>query len=139
MLSSQHRKYLLQNISRGGSRDARVYLPPIEASAKEFQDSDRGEPPNGVRMSGLACWAGQAVVPPCPPLDSFRGAAGLPPGSAPWNPTRSPRLYIIYVQTGKSCPQWNPRGLLEKRVGSGCRWKYHEWEICRLVCSESAS
>ena len=50
MLSSQHRKYLFQNISRGGSRDARVHLLPMEPSAKEFQDSDRGEPPNGVRM-----------------------------------------------------------------------------------------
>ena len=50
MWSSQHRKYLFQNISRGGSRDARVHLLPMEPSAKEFQDSDRGEPPNGVRM-----------------------------------------------------------------------------------------
>ena len=50
MASSQHRKYLFQNISRGGSRDALVHLLPMEPSAKEFQDSDRGEPPNGVRM-----------------------------------------------------------------------------------------
>ena len=50
MVSSQHRKYLFQNISHGGSRDALVHLLPMEPSAKELQDSDRGEPPNGVRM-----------------------------------------------------------------------------------------
>ena len=43
-------KHLFQNIFHGGSRDALVHLLPMEPSAKEFQDSDRGEPPNGVRM-----------------------------------------------------------------------------------------
>ena len=42
--------HLFQKIFHGGSRDALVHLLPMEPSAKEFQDSDRGEPPNGVGM-----------------------------------------------------------------------------------------
>jgi hypothetical protein len=42
-----------QNISHGGSRDALVHLLPMKPSAKEFQDSVRGEPPNSVRMDVL--------------------------------------------------------------------------------------
>ena len=41
---------LFQNVFHGGSRDALVHLLPMKPSAKEFQDSDRGEPPSGVRM-----------------------------------------------------------------------------------------
>ena len=50
MMSSQHRKYLFQNISHGGSRDALVHLLPMKPSAKEFQDSAIREPRSGVRM-----------------------------------------------------------------------------------------
>ena len=42
-----------QNISHGGSRGALVHLLPMKPSAKEFQDSDKREPPNSVRMDVL--------------------------------------------------------------------------------------
>ena len=42
--------HLFQSVSRGGSRDALVRLPPMEPSANAFQDSDIRDPPSGVRM-----------------------------------------------------------------------------------------
>ena len=42
--------HLFQNIFHGGSRDALVHLFPMDPFVKAFQDSDRGEPPSGVRM-----------------------------------------------------------------------------------------
>jgi len=68
---------------------------------------------------------------PAPPRRFLQTAEspGPPPGSEPRNPARAGAPIIIYTQTGKSGTQRNPRGLLEKRVGSGCRWKHNEWEI----------
>ena len=47
---SNKKNNLFQNVSHGGSRDGLVPLLPMDPSVKAFQDSDRGEPPNGVRM-----------------------------------------------------------------------------------------
>ena len=41
---------MFQSVFHGGSRGALVRLLPMKPSAKEFQDSVRGEPPNSVRM-----------------------------------------------------------------------------------------
>ena len=48
-LGSREKIICFRTFPHGGSRDALVHLLPMEPSAKEFQDSDRGEPPNGVR------------------------------------------------------------------------------------------
>ena len=40
------------------------------------------------------------------------------------------------MQTGKSGTHWNPSGLLEYAVGSGCHWKHGECDLWHLVCME---
>ena len=90
--------HLFQNISHGGSRDALVHLLPMDPSAKEFQDSDRGETPNGVRMfvNGF-------------PFFRLRRRrrflrSGSPSGRKSGFPAKCPRLPSAHLAAGRRLP-----------------------------------